>query len=1171
VPSWSQPVGACVGSGGFASVWSIPGGVLKVAHADHDLARAQIAREAHALAAVGSPWVPRLDDHGVLADGRAWIAMERVPGPSLGELLAVPIALDRALEIAVGLLDSLGHVHAAGFVHRDLKPDNLVIRADRSVAILDLGLARKLPTDDADPTRPGVQVGSLEYIAPEQLRDPASVDARSDLYAFGCVLYELCAGRPPFLGDDGALRGAHQRLRPPALSALAEVPTVLEAVCHDCLAKQPTSRPPSALAVRRRISAVREDSSRAPGHAVSMVSEGKQPVVLLWAELPRVDRALLGALAARKISVISQRGRRVLGGVVGAEHADPAGAAIAAARELAAAGARVALHLDALQVQPRLAGAAVERPETWLPAAPWVGVALTRALATVTQAPTRPSELGPGFVMLADAGAATELFGRDALIAELVGDAAAALGAVGPLHREPGPPGDAELVAADVHRVARLGPGFALIVGDHGTGKTALAGALAAQLRALGARVHSGTIPPPGSERPGHSALGDLIGTLDGPIVRAVGDALRAAARARPLAIILDEVHLADHELLDALEYATLGGEPVALWIVALAAPRIDQRRPGLGNRAERHRRDSLGPLDADAAVALTAALLRPAEYPPLRALRQIVAIAHGHPLHLMALAREIHDRGAIRVRPNGEHFLDTTALDALPPLALGPWLAARELAGLAGELIALARVCAILGDEFARGEIAAVVELVERRGGATTPIDVDVGLAELVAARVLVRFGAGWAFRQALLQDGVYATTNEDERRTLHRAALDIWCARPLTEPSVAERVARHAEAVGEIRIAARAFATLGERAHRAHRPLEADQAWQGALRNLADPDLGRGRALLGRARARYRLQRVRDALADLEEALGIALALGDARLEIEALLEQATALDWSDDYAGSAAIATRAALRCAEVGDPELAPEIALAEARVVFRKTRAAAAPALAEVVAAAHRAGHAETETIARLLLGPALIEGKQLDDAEAVFDELIALCEKVDDTFHLSAAYANRMLLWAALGRLDRVELDRRTVIQLAREGGHATVERNATHNLAEDRLWQGALDEAERLARRCLSLQRGHGEGSTAVDELLLARIMAAKGDLTETRSLVTKLIASDLAGAERIMVELLRCYVERAPPAEWAVWLDRANLALGDELRLEFALLAQRADDATKPPEQPS
>ena len=1146
-PTWSSPVGARIGSGGFASVWEIPGGVLKVAHADHDLARARMAREAEALAAIGTPGVPRFDGHGVLADGRAWIAMERITGANLGDLLAAPLRIDRALAIALGILDALAAVHAAGFVHRDLKPDNIVRRPDGSIVILDLGLARKIPVDPDDPTRPGVVVGSLEYIPPEQLLDAASVDARADLYAFGCVLYELCAGRPPFLGDTSALERAHAALRPPPLSALAPVPSAVESVCHDCLAKLPARRPASVAQVRARLAVAREEPSLAR-HSVSMVSEGRQPVVLLWAELPRVDRALLAALAARKITMISQRGRRVLGGVVGAEHADPAGAAIAAARDLAAAGARVALHLDLLRVTPRIAGPAVERPEDWLPAA-WTGVVLTRALASVTQTPTRASDAGAGFVTLAEAGVTAELFGRDALIEDLVVDAAAALGT-----------GDDRPGA---------GPGFAVLVGDHGIGKTALASALVPRLEQLGARVVLGTVPPPGAGGASHAPLGALIDDADdrsGPIVRSVGDQLRAAARDRPLAILLDDIHLADHDLLDAIEYATLGGERLALWILVLGTPRIDQRRPQLGQRAERHRRDLVGPLDEEAAMAMIAALLRPAVYPPLRALRQIAAIARGNPLHLVWLVREIHDRGAIRPRPNGEHFLDTTALDTLPPIALGPWLAARELASHGAPLIALARVCAILGDGFERAELAAVVERVERAGGATTTIDVDIGLVELTAANILVPAGTGWAFRQALLQEGIYATTDEDERRVLHQAALELWRARNLRDPAVAERVARHAEAVGELRVAARAFATLGEHAHRAHRPLDADQAWQGAVRNLDVRDLERGRALLGRARARYRLQRAREALADLDSALAIAVALGDARFEIEVLLERATAIDWTGDYAGSTAVAERAAERAAQALDAaqraELAPEIELARARIIYRQARFGDAIApLDEVVALARDANHVETETIALLMLGHSLAETRQAARAEQVFDQLFAVCETTDDGFHLGAAYSNRMILWLLTGQAERAEADLRRVIQLGRETGHATLERTATHNLAEQQLWQGDLDEAVNLARRGLSLQRGHGEGDAWIDELLLARVLAARGEHGEVRGLLAGLDGRDLGEDVQIIAGTLACCVTPAPPEVWAEWLARAAAVLEDneDVRLELAALAHR------------
>ena len=586
--------------------------------------------------------------------------------------------------------------------------------------------------------------------------------------------------------------------------------------------------------VRARLAVTHHAPAPPSQHSLAILRESKQPVVLVWAELPRVDRALLAVFAARRLTIVSQRGRRVLAGVLGGEHPDPAGVAVAVARELAVAGARVALHLDALRIDPSgggpiLHGESAERPETWLPAGAWSGVAITRTFAAVTPVRTDPSELGADFRALAlEDHAGTlhgELFGRDALLTDLSADAAVALLGAAPAnkHRPPGRRGSRPTTLSGKQPGEPCGPAFALLVGDAGVGKTTIATELARRLADLGVRVQLGTIPVPGTGRPAHAALAELVGALPsaGSSVRSVGDALRAAARERPTAVILDDLHLADHELLDALEYATLGGESLPLWVLGIASPRLDARRPRLGERAERHRRDVLAPLDEDAAVALAAALLRPAEYPPLRALRRLVGIARGNPLHLAMLVRVIHERGAIRVRAGGAHFLDTSALDELASSELGPWLAARELAGIAHELAGLARICAVLGgdgSDVRRGELVAIVDAAERAGGATTTVDVDVGLRELVAAGILVPSGRGVAFRQRLVEEGVYATTDEHARQVLHRAALDHWLA-DRSEPLVAaERIARHAEAVGAASAAAAAFAQLGERALREH-----------------------------------------------------------------------------------------------------------------------------------------------------------------------------------------------------------------------------------------------------------------------------------------------------------------------------------------------------------------
>jgi tetratricopeptide (TPR) repeat protein len=1116
--------------------------VAKIAHVSHDLNRARIAREAEALEAVGAPAVPALHASGVLPDGRAWLVMDRVAGTTFADRTADGRCdVAEATRLGIATLDALACIHAARFVHRDLKPDNLVRTGDGGVVIIDLGLARKLPRDPNDPTRAGVQVGSLEYMPPEQLAYAASVDERSDLYAFGCVLFELLAGRPPFLGDAAALERAHAALRPPRLGSLVEVPVLVDELVHDCLAKDPARRPSSAARARAMLVQTREDVAlRTGSHPISIIRESQQPVVVLYAELPRVDRALLGMFAAHRLVIASQKGRRVVAGALGGEHGDPAALALAAAQDLVAAGARVAVHLEALRVTNGvLLGDAVAKPETWLPATPWTGVLVSRSLAAVIQTPTRDAADHPGFRALAAEAERAHLIGREALLADIASDAAVAL--LGP---SPG------------------GPGFALLVGEPGVGKTAFGEELARRLAELGVRVHTGTVPLPGAGKPSYAALGELVAApRSAALVRDLGDGLRAAARKAPLAVILDDLHLADHDLLDALEYATLGGEPLPLWVLGLAAPRLDARRPNVGVRAERHRRDVLGPLDDEAAVALAAELLRPAEYPPLRALRRLTAIAQGNPLHIATLAREIHERGAIRVR-GGAHFFDTSVLDELSPAALGPWLAARELAGLPEELVALARICAVLagGGEVGRDELTAVVDSVERAGGATTTIDAGIGLGELAAAGLLTTAARGSQFRQALVEEGIYATTGEAERRAIHRAALEFWRARDREDVAAAERVARHAEAVGEAGAAARAYGVVAHHAHAAHRLIEAEQAREGELRNLPATGATRVRALIGRAEVRSHLQRTDDAIADLDAAVELAAEAGDLELQLEADFALARACDLGDDYDRSREVTEAAVVKLFEsrLDAPHLRREATLAAARMSFRaEAFAEAAAQLRDLLAAP---GDYETEVVAALLYGPALAKLGELPLAEQVFANLIVRCRASDDLFHLCAAYGNRCWLWSANGMVERAAEDLRLAIQVAREAGLPSLERVSTWNLAEDRLWQGSLDESLQLARRSLALQAAHGRSGTLPDRMLLARILAARGDRTELPRLVEELATELPDGPERAMLDLLAASTTGAPAARWAELLGQID-PLEPGARLELLHLAARHD----------
>src|SRR5262249_37495043 len=231
------------------------------------------------------------------------------------------------------------------------------------------------------------------------------------------------------------------------------------------------------------------------------------------------------------------------------------------------------------------------------------------------------------------------------------------------------------------------------------------------------------------------------------------------------------------------------------------------------------------------------------------------------------------------------------------------------------------------------------------------------------------------------------------------------------------------------------------------------------------------------------------------------------DKRLEVEVLLEQATALDWSDDYAGAAEVAERVIARQREAGIAELRPEITLARARVVYRQARFGAAIALFdEVVPLARAEDRPETETIALLMLGVALAEDKQFDRAELVFRELIALCEQLDDRFHLGVAYANRIILWTTLGQVERAEVDLGTAMQLARETAHGAAGGLATPHPGGAGPWLGAPGGGGGPGRRGLALQRGHGGGAILFGQLPVARVLAARGELGEAGGLLDEI-----------------------------------------------------------------
>ncbi|WEO96398.1 Stk1 family PASTA domain-containing Ser/Thr kinase [Streptomyces sp. FXJ1.172] len=285
-------LGQVLGRGGMAEVYLAHdtrlGRTVAVKTLRADLARdpsfqARFRREAQSAASLNHPAIVAVYDTGEdYIDGVSipYIVMEYVDGSTLRELLHSGRKLlpERAMEMTIGILQGLEYAHRNGIVHRDIKPANVMLTRNGQVKVMDFGIARAMGDSGMTMTQTAAVIGTAQYLSPEQAKGE-QVDARSDLYSTGCLLYELLTVRPPFVGDSPvAVAYQHVREEPQSPSVFdPEITPEMDAIVLKALVKDPNYRYQSADEMRADIEACLDGQPVGATAALGAVGYGGYP------------------------------------------------------------------------------------------------------------------------------------------------------------------------------------------------------------------------------------------------------------------------------------------------------------------------------------------------------------------------------------------------------------------------------------------------------------------------------------------------------------------------------------------------------------------------------------------------------------------------------------------------------------------------------------------------------------------------------------------------------------------------------------------------------------------------------------------------------------------------------------------------------------------------------
>ncbi|WP_328914835.1 MULTISPECIES: protein kinase domain-containing protein [unclassified Streptomyces] len=324
-----------LGRGGMAEVFAaedvrlgriVAVKLLRTDLAEDPVSKARFAREAQAVAGLNHHAVVAVYDSGEdrTATGTVpYIVMELVEGHTIKDLLTgpTPPPVDQALVIVSGVLEALAYSHEHGIVHRDIKPANVIITMTGAVKVMDFGIARALHGAASTMTQTGMVMGTPQYLSPEQALGK-TVDHRSDLYATGCLLYELLALRPPFTGES-PLSVVYQHVQDdPTVPSQANerVPPELDGMVLRALAKQPEDRFQNAEEMRAVVGYAHQALTQQGGWTGGMWNTGAVTAVAPRTQYP--TRPTVVAQGGAHSGNTAELGPPLLAGLSGGGHDD---------------------------------------------------------------------------------------------------------------------------------------------------------------------------------------------------------------------------------------------------------------------------------------------------------------------------------------------------------------------------------------------------------------------------------------------------------------------------------------------------------------------------------------------------------------------------------------------------------------------------------------------------------------------------------------------------------------------------------------------------------------------------------------------------------------------------------------------------------------------------------